>query len=648
MSSIEQINVDETINMKEFVLCLWAYKLLIFLTCSLGIFIGGFFALNSDKKFTSGAVFHHSEGPRQSTFSSLSAQFGNLTSSGLGGLQGNKNIAIEELKGRVFIETLEPKLNFTKDTYFNKYDPNYIDPTWKALVKKIIGYERPELDSKEVIWQSIVKQYSKNISITTTKSGATKITVTHRDNSRAAEIANAIMVGILDYQEARKNKRLDSQIDFLSRSVANALNDLELSQSKLKTFALENSALPLESFAEGSLELEGLRVQLSNTIELTDALFELELMIKNENKSEKDYLDLSKKFPIVDQVEFRSILGQSENISYWTWPNIKSVVAVSNTLVERKMRLKSQIETAQKNAEKSRLAYDIYGKLQREAKIAEATYTVLIETVKAQSMASGHRPDRSIIYEYAVPSISASSPNRSLLMLVGAIIGAFLGGIVSIIISNYKRVYYSKDLIISDTKANYVASIKQLLSLRKLNMPNIKLAISKKSFPILRDLAVEIHNNSFKYILVTSFGSKLTGYEFTKILAKYIESDKLKIAILNFSQKESGLIGKDNYPEGEKFITYEEDAYTSVLIPNTNKLIIDFLGYQNFTENLQNLNVSYDLIFVCADNYDTLSLARAVQFQKLFHISLVRSKFTKKRDFLQVGSLLPYQGLLHE
>ena len=42
-------------------------------------------------------------------------------------------------------------------------------------------------------------------------------------------------------------------------------------------------------------------------------------------------------------------------------------------------------------------------KLTREAKIAEATYTVLIEQVKAQSLVAGFKPDTFKIYELPTP-----------------------------------------------------------------------------------------------------------------------------------------------------------------------------------------------------------------------------------------------------
>ena len=50
-------NSDDEIDLRELFTTLWAYKLFIAGTCALGIVFGGYYALNSDKKFTSTAIF---------------------------------------------------------------------------------------------------------------------------------------------------------------------------------------------------------------------------------------------------------------------------------------------------------------------------------------------------------------------------------------------------------------------------------------------------------------------------------------------------------------------------------------------------------------------------------------------------------------
>mgnify|MGYP000371138293 CR=1 FL=1 len=61
--------------------------------------------------------------------------------------------------------------------------------------------------------------------------------------------------------------------------------------------------------------------------------------------------------------------------------------------------------------------------------IAEATYTVLIEQVKAQSMIAGYQPNRSQIFEYAAPPLKESTPNLKHSLIIGLILGLFFGTI---------------------------------------------------------------------------------------------------------------------------------------------------------------------------------------------------------------------------
>ena len=75
-----------------------------------------------------------------------------------------------------------------------------------------------------------------------------KLLSTHEKPQRAAEIANAVMDEIISITKIKKNTTQDEQLSYLSSTLAKALSDLEASQSNLKEFALDNSALPLESF----------------------------------------------------------------------------------------------------------------------------------------------------------------------------------------------------------------------------------------------------------------------------------------------------------------------------------------------------------------------------------------------------------------
>ena len=637
---------DDEINVRELFITLWAYKLFIVSICAIGIALAGYYVQNVEKQYTSTAIFNLDQTSTDTSFSETMGSLANLV--GFGNSSTTGLLTIDQVNGRIFIEELDVKLNFQADTYFNTYNPNATEPIWKSFIKLMIGWQKSTKDPKEAIWQDIVSNYTKKVKIDQTPDGSVRIMVTHVIAERAAEIANTIMNEIINNTKSRKNTNQDEQLSYMSNTLAKALNDLEVSQSKLKEFALNNSALPLESFAAGSLKLEALRQKLSRTSELHDAVAALYLILQNKNLDQNDYIDLRQKFPIIDQVEFRRVLGQNEIISSWTWPDAISVNAVFDTLTERKNRLQSQINASQINAERSSLALETYKKLEREAKVAEATYTVLIEQVKAQSMAAGYRPDRSEVYDFASASINPSSPKQNLVLPLGAFLGLFVGAAISLSIALRRGVYYSKNSLKTAAQAHLTASVRNLLPLRNKNLNILSTVFLKNPNTTLRNLAVEIHKSSANQVVVTSSRAKLTSNDMARALACYMQSDTMRVAVIDFSEK----IKKSDIDveklSGESFVVSESLDNVSVLRPNNNMAAMELLSQRDFLKNMQSLSSTIDLLFLCADNNDAISLLRAIEGQKTFHILVARTKNTKSDILKHMRSLLPIQGLIYD
>ena len=640
-------NSDDEIDLRELFVTLWAYKLFIAGTCALGIVFGGYYALNADKEFSSAAIFKLDQA--KSGGISLGGELGALASmAGFGGGLAATTLPTDQVTGRIFIEKLDAKLNFQADPYFNRYNPNSVDPIWKSLIKRAIGWQKTSTDAQEAMWQGIVETYSKNVVLDETPDGSVKIVVTHVNAQRAAEIANVIMDVIISSAKDKKNTEQDQQLSYLSNTLAKALSDLEVSQSNLKEFALENSALPLESFAAGSLKLDALREQLSRTSELHEAVAALSLMLQNKTTDQTNYWSLRQKFPIVDQVEFRRVLGQNEIISSWSWPEASSVDAVFDTLSERKSRLQSQINASQIDAERSGLALETYAKLEREAKIAEATYTVLIEQVKAQSMVAGYRPDNTEVYEYASPAISPSAPKRSLILALGAVLGLFVGAALALVLALRRGVYYSKKSLLTGAQARFTASVRALLPLRNKSLNDLNTILMKKPRAVLRDMAVEVRKSGATQVVVTSSGSKVTGNDAAWALASYMQSDNTKVAVIAFSSKERKLdIDTDRVSVGS-FVVAESVGHVSVLRAGGDFAAMELLGQRDFLNKTQSLSSTFDLVFLCADNVDAISLLSALEGQEMFHITLARTEHTKSATLAHMRSLFPIQGLLHD
>jgi uncharacterized protein involved in exopolysaccharide biosynthesis len=643
MQDLLNTEANDEIDLRELFITLWAYKLLIISFCVLGVIYGGYYSLNARKEYSSTAIFKLGDTSVNMNLSQNISSLANIAR--LNPMISANTYPVDQVRGRIFIQSLDEKLNFRTDPYFNTYNPNHVDPIWKSRIKRAIGWQKSSINAEEAMWQNIIAKYLKNVELNQTTDGSIKVSVTHVNPQRAAKIANGIMDEIILNKKTKINKTQDQHLSYLSNTLAMALNDLEVSQSKLKEFALKNSALPLEEFAAGSLKLDLLREQLIQTTELHEAVAALSLILKNEKIDQNDYLALRQKFPIIDQVEFRRVLGQNEIISSWSWPEASTVDAVFDTLSDRINRLQSQINASQIDAERSGLALETFAKLEREAKISEATYTVLIEQVKAQSMLTGFRPDKTEIYEYASASINASAPKRSMILVVGAMSGLFAGVLLSLALSTYRGVYYSINSLMIGAQARFTASVKTLLPLRNKILGEVGAIHMKKSHPILRDMAVEIHKNATKQVVVTSSRAKMNGDCVARALAEYMQSDSMKVAVINFSSRAKKLDIEGERLSVGSFVVTESAGHISALRPNE---ALELLSHKDFWGKINLLNSTFDLVFLCADNSDAISLLSALEGQKVYHITIARTKKTKSSTLIHMRSLLPIQGLLYD
>lgn len=327
---------------------------------------------------------------------------------------------------------------------------------------------------------------------------------------------------------------------------------------------------------------------------------------------------------------------------------MSTVIAVYDTLSERKNRLESEIGVSQVDAERSAKALETYARLEREANIAEATYTVLIEQVKAQSMMAGYRPSNSEIYEYASTSINPSAPKRKLILALGAVLGLLLGSAFALLMARFKDVFYSRKTLIASTRARLNANNRSLRSLQKKNLKETDLQLKKKPRPILYNFMVEIHKSGSSQVVVTSSRTKMMSSKVAQALALQMRSDEISIAIIDFSKKAQKLSSDARQTSVGPFKVIENEGKVSVLNSEHDLNGIELIKQKNFLENIQSLNSEFDLVFLCADNDDAISLLRALEGQDIFHLTIAKVKSTKVKTLHIMQTLLPIRGLLHD
>ena len=289
-----------------------------------------------------------------------------------------------------------------------------------------------------------------------------------------------------------------------------------------------------------------------------------------------------------------------------------------------------------------------YSSLERETEISEATYTVLIEQVKAQSMIAGYQPNNSIIYEYAVTPLTASSPNRKIILAIGAILGLVSGVMLALIFGAFRGVYYSYKTLINGAGAQQNIKSHSLIRTRRMSLNELGEKPPKKSYTHLRKLALLIHSGDKNIILFTSLNSRLKGNNVANALASYMQLDDLKIALINLSSKSLQINNKVKTTSGGEFTIINSEFKLVELQPNNELSPIEAIGRQNFHAHIQSIISNFDFIFISADDSDAIDLANAYASRDVIHFTSAKIKRTKSNNLTKLRKIIPIQGLLYE
>ena len=436
---------EDEINLKELFLTIWAYKFLIALVSSAFLVGAGFYALNADKVYSAKSIFALPGSSGSSgILGSLDGELGGLAAlvgAPTGG--GDAEMIVERLTSREFILEIGRELDLKSDEMFNSYDPDATDPAWKAIIKSLLGMVSEKSDAERIALQNVINEYEELVAVEASDTGSISVTVDHEVPERAAEIANHIVSKIIALKALESSDETDEKLEYLSRTLADASEDLEAAQRALQQYSLENSTQAVESFAVGTVMLDDMRTQRERSAEQLAAALALKEILSKGVPGEGDYDRLRQEFPQLDQPSFRRIMGVSEVASAWTWPSVGVVSQVENSIRDRLSALERDILKLEQDASKYASSAERLAQLTRDLKIAEAAYTVLIEQVKSQSLVAGFKPDNSRILEVADVPVSPSAPKRTLILALGLVLGVFVGSAVALVLGMRRGVYFA-------------------------------------------------------------------------------------------------------------------------------------------------------------------------------------------------------------
>ena len=619
---------DDEINLGELFAALWAHKLTIVLITGLSIVLAGYYISTAKKKFTAHATFQIKQ--NNDSGINITSEMGALASlAGLvgGGVVPSSKTLLERLQRREFILSVSDTSFLDQDPYFNTYNPNYKDPYWKEIIKKILVWNETDAELKSVIENTIIKNYLENVTFKETKGGAITVTVTHPDPKRASEYANIFMLEIQNFVEAESKAAQNFRLSYLSETLADALQEMDTAQEKLKDFALKNSTMAQENFLSGSLKLDQIRMEKRKVEEIGDLLLILEGIIESGNLDNKSYETLRLRHPLVDDIEFRRILGMSETISAWAWPDIETIKPIRTTLADRVKRLDVDIKNIEENAKIYASSAEDLTKISRDARIAEATYTVLIEQVKSQTLAAGFQPETFKVFEYATPPLSPSLPRRKLILLLGAVFGILIGSGLALIIAISKGVYYTKKALISETNADLALRAKIIRRSAHKSIDKIVAIISKKRAPDIDEAGLQLADKKLIYIF--NSGGKLNASDAARVLAAQSSQSGRNVVICDTtgqSEKEIN-VEKLDFAQSQPIVKISENIN---IMAGANSA--SFFTSANFNTTIKELLPRFEQIFICSNkNNSNLGLMALKSFSPGF-VLIASLRKTRKLD----------------
>ncbi|MFL2794105.1 MAG: GumC family protein [Paracoccaceae bacterium] len=642
MSEQNYQNEDE-INLSELFSSLWSHKILIVLIMGVSIFLSGFYALTTEKQYTATAVFDIEQSNSQGL--NLGGELGALASiAGFGSsVSSSTDLLLERIKSREFILDANQKLALSEDKYFNSYDPDAKDPAWKALIKTLIGWQTPDRTKQLMVQEAVIKGYLGSVLASSTGAGAIQISVTHTDPELASNYANGLMELVRQMIEDQDNTSKAFRLSYLAETLADALQDMEAAQSKLKEYALQNSAAAQQSFVSGSVRLDTLRAEKREAEEFMTVLQRLEELVKLGNLDREAYEALRASSPIVDDINFRRILGMSETISAWRWPSLETIRQVSDTLKDRSKRLDVEIADNEENAKLYASSAEELAKLTREAKIAEATFTVLTEQVKSQSLVAGFKPDTFKVFSYASPPLSPSSPKRNLILALGAVLGLFVGSALSLINALRRGVYYTRRSIIADTQSLMALSSNRFKRIARLKSSSLPSALSNREINELDEAEVSLSDKHLVYFV--DLEGRPTAAQAARLLATKSSKSGKNIVLCDVSNQSNKEI--DGHPTiviGDITVSKADGGFDIL----TECSGASFFTSKNFKSTIESLLSAYDQIYISSDSKKSMAGLIAL---KPFDPSLVilsRLRKTTKVSIRKIVSTHPVSILFHD
>lgn len=455
------MDASDEIDLIGLMRTLWRGKLWIALAIVAATFIGGYYAYRvAVPMYSSNATVVLQN--RQESIVELEGVL-----SGLSGDQTTLNTETEVLRSRKLIKKLVHELELIKDPEFNKtlVEPNrYSLGSLKRLIAGLVlPSDEQTAASDDAILQATVDQVLKALSVSNIpKSYVFEITVLTSSAEKSALLANKLAeLYILDQLEV-KFSATEQATNWLTDRVADLKIDLEVAEAKVSAFDTRIELMSPEALEALNRQLKNQRDRVAEAIADADRF---SARVTNLEKAERSGVlenmavaasdgNLTRLLELVNQGRVASevFIERFQQILRRTVLERdraqNQVTALTMSVAELEQKIEAQ-------------SFDLVElqQLEREAEASRLIYEYFLNRLKETAVQQGIQQADSRVLSQAVVPTEPTSPRKSLILALSALLGLMAGSGFVYMRSMFHNSFLSAEDLEAETGYTVMGSI---------------------------------------------------------------------------------------------------------------------------------------------------------------------------------------------
>ncbi len=420
----------DSLNLSSIAGTLWRGKWLVLLTSVIGMLLAGYYAfVVAIPQYRATAVVILET--QQESVVDLQSVVG-----GFSGDTSAINSEVEVLRARSLMGKVVDRLDLTKDPEFNG---DLRPPTLRAQIRErvygMLGRIEPEnslsADAEATrVRDAVVTRLLRQVTVRNVPSSLVfQVTVETENAEKSALIADTIVSSYILNQLEVKFEATEQATSWLSDRVATLQIELEDAEARVKDFSAGTDLVSVEGLQALERQIKDLRDRIASAKanEVTTAATVTQLNAATDRDAQAE----AAADPQLDRLLVRARSDDAMASAFDT--RFAQIVARAELEATRSAQQSDALEAslAPLEAQIERQGQDLIElqQLQREAEASRLLYEYFLGRLKETSAQEGIQQADSRILSDAVVPIEPSEPRKTLLTLLGAFVGLFVGAL---------------------------------------------------------------------------------------------------------------------------------------------------------------------------------------------------------------------------